>query len=60
MAGCDMQLSVLGTEPSGPQIAAATSPPFQVTDTLPFLDGGSLSHRCVTHAYSSLTPLLIV
>lgn len=29
------------------------SHPFQVTDTLPFLDGGSLGHRCVTHAYSS-------
>lgn len=41
----------------GPQTAAAASHPFQVTDTLSFLDGGSLGHRCVTHAYSSLAPL---
>lgn len=49
-----MQLSVQGREPGEPQTAAVTSHLFQVTDTLPFLEGGSLGHRCVTHAYSSL------
>ena len=60
MAGCDVQLSVQGSEPSGPQTAAATSHPFQETDTLLFLDGEYLGHRCVTHAYLSLAPLLTV
>lgn len=54
VAGYDVQLSAQGREPSEPHTAAATRHPFQVTDTLPFLDGGSFGHRCVTHAYSSL------
>lgn len=60
MAGCDVQLSVQGRKPGWSQTAAAKSHPFQVTDTLSFLDGGSLSHRCVTHAYSSLALLITV
>lgn len=60
MAGRAVQLSVQGRAPGGAQTAAAASHPFQVTDTLPVLDGGSLGHRCVTHAYSSLAPLLTV
>lgn len=51
MAGCDVQLSAQGREPGEPQTAAATTHPFQVTDTLPFLDEGSLGHRCVTHTF---------
>lgn len=58
MAGYDVQLSVQGSEPGGPQTAAATSHLFQVTDTLPFHDGESLGHRRVTHAYLPLASLL--
>lgn len=56
--GCGEQLSRQGREPAGPQTAAATSHPFPVSDTPPFLDGSALGHRCVTHAYASLAPLL--
>ena len=59
-AGCAVQLSAQGREPAGPQTAAAASHPFQVTDPLLFPDGGALGHRCGTHAYSSLAPLLTV
>lgn len=60
MVGCGEQLSPQSREPAGSHTAAATSHPFPVTDTLLFLDGGSLGHRCVTHAYSSLAPVLTV
>lgn len=47
-AGCDEQLSVLGREPAGPQAAAVTTHPFQVTDTPPLPDRGTVGHRCAT------------